>query len=80
MNSPAPPPGKFAATVALGEKGQIVIPKGVRDLFGIQPGDTVLILADVEQGIAIVPPDLADLYITQIMSGGAQPPQAKEEP
>ena len=38
-----PPPGKFAATVTLGEKGQIVIPKGARDLFGIKPGDTVFL-------------------------------------
>ena len=49
-----PPPGKFAATVTLGEKGQIVIPKGARDLFGIKPGDTVLLLADTERGIAIM--------------------------
>ncbi len=48
-------PGKFAASVKVGAKGQIVIPKGARDLFGINPGDTVLILADVEQGIAILP-------------------------
>lgn len=48
-------PGKFAASVKVGPKGQIVIPKGARDLFGINPGDTVLILADVEQGIAILP-------------------------
>lgn len=48
------PEGKFISTVKVGEKGQIVIPKGARDLFGIQPGDTLLMLADVNQGIAIV--------------------------
>ena len=42
------------ATVKVGEKGQIVIPKGARDLFGIQPGDTLLLLADKAQGIALV--------------------------
>ena len=46
--------GKYAWTVKVGEKGQIVIPKGARDIFGIQPGDTLLLLADKEQGIAIV--------------------------
>ena len=46
--------GKAAATVRVGEKGQIVIPKTVRDLMNIQPGDTLLVLADQEQGIAIV--------------------------
>ena len=39
-------PGKFAASVKVGPKGQIVIPKGARDLFGINPGDTVLIEGD----------------------------------
>ena len=48
------PEGKFISTVNVGEKGQIVIPKQVRDMFGIHPGDTLLILADKEQGIAIV--------------------------
>ena len=35
----------------------IVIPKGVRELFDIQPGDTLLLLADKKQGIAIVSND-----------------------
>ncbi|MDO5094520.1 MAG: AbrB/MazE/SpoVT family DNA-binding domain-containing protein [Propionibacteriaceae bacterium] len=48
-------PGKFAASVKVGPKGQIVIPKGARDLFGIHPGDTVLLLADSDRGIAILP-------------------------
>ena len=33
------PKGKFISLVKVGEKGQIVIPKGARELFGIQPGD-----------------------------------------
>ena len=48
-------PGKFAASVKMGPKGQIVIPKGARDLLGIRPGDTVLILADGDRSIAILP-------------------------
>ncbi|MCM1148587.1 MAG: AbrB/MazE/SpoVT family DNA-binding domain-containing protein [Butyricicoccus sp.] len=47
------PKGKYISTVSLGEKGQIVIPKKMRDMFGIQPGDTLLLLADVKRGIAI---------------------------
>ena len=48
------PEGKFASTVRVGEKGQIVIPKAARETFNIQPGDTLLLLADVHRGIAIV--------------------------
>ena len=51
------PEGKFIATVKVGEKGQIVIPKGASDIFGIEPGDTLLLLADKERGIAIVQND-----------------------
>ncbi len=49
----AHPRGKYAFSATVGEKGQIVIPKQARDLFGIKPGDTLLILADEKRGIAI---------------------------
>ena len=45
--------GKFIGSVKVGPKGQIVIPKEARDLFNINPGDTLILLADVERGIAI---------------------------
>lgn len=48
------PQGKYAWTAKVGEKGQIVIPKEARDVFGIRPGDTLLLLGDEEKGIAIV--------------------------
>lgn len=47
------PAGKFAWTATVGEKGQIVIPKQARELFGIRPGDTLLLLGDLERGLAI---------------------------
>ena len=41
------PEGKFMATVKVGPKGQIVIPKEVREMFGIESGDSLVLLADV---------------------------------
>ena len=49
------PKGKYAWTATVGEKGQIVIPKQARELFDIQPGDTLVLLGDVKRGIASPP-------------------------
>ena len=49
------PEGKYAWTVTVGEKGQIVIPKQAREDFGIKPGDTLIVLGDRERGLAIPP-------------------------
>ena len=51
------PEGYFMTTVRIGDKGQIVIPKEVREMFGIAPGDTLLLLADKSRGIALPPPE-----------------------
>ncbi|PKO13745.1 MAG: AbrB family transcriptional regulator [Chloroflexi bacterium HGW-Chloroflexi-10] len=52
------PKGKYAWTAKVGEKGQIVIPKEAREIFDINPGDTLLLLGDEAQGIAIVKNDV----------------------
>lgn len=49
------PKGKYAWTVKVGEKGQFVIPKEAREIFDIKPGDTLIVMADEKQGIAIPP-------------------------
>ena len=51
------PADKFMSSVKVGEKGQIVIPKEDREMFNIEPGDMLLLLADKERGIAIVDND-----------------------
>lgn len=61
------PEGKFASTVRVGEKGQIVIPKAAREMFNIQPGDTLLLLADVQRGIAIVRQELFAEFTEQVL-------------
>lgn len=57
--------GKYMSSVKVGSKGQIVIPKEARELFNIQPGDTLVLLADVERGIAIQRFDLFQKFSDQ---------------
>ena len=54
-------------TVKVGERGQIVIPKKARDVFNINPGDTLLILGDERKGIAIVKADIMKNFATKIL-------------
>ena len=53
--------------IKIGEKGQFVIPKEARDLFGFQPGQTILVLADVNRGLAIPPRADSERIMKQII-------------
>ena len=55
MGLPIPPRGKHLfGVVRVGDKGQIVIPQRARRVFGIQPGDTLIVMGDEAQGLALV--------------------------
>ena len=55
MGLPIPPRGKHLfGVVRVGDKGQIVIPQKARRVFGIQPGDTLVVMGDEAQGLALV--------------------------
>ena len=51
---PAPRGKSIWGSVAVGDRGQIVIPKGARDLFGLSGGQRLIVLSD-ENGIALIP-------------------------
>ena len=64
MNGPM---GKYAWTVKVGEKGQIVIPKEAREAFGISSGDTMLIFGDVSCGLVITKLDVLNKTADEII-------------
>ena len=50
-----PPKGKHIfGIVKVGDKGQIVIPAKARKIFSIDPGDSLVVLGDEGQGIALI--------------------------
>lgn len=51
---------KYVGVCKVGEKGQIVIPKEIRNMFDIKSGDSVIVLADREKGIAILKADVIE--------------------
>ena len=55
MGMNVPPKGKHLfGIVKVGEKGQIVIPAKARKTFDIKVGDSLVVLGDEAQGIALI--------------------------
>lgn len=57
---------RIFGTAKVGDRGQIVIPKEARELFGIKPGDTLLILGKQETGLIVSKPETLNLLADQI--------------
>ena len=53
-------------TAKVGDRGQIVIPKEAREFFGIEPGDTLLILGKSETGLIVTRPETLNDLANQI--------------
>lgn len=61
--------GKYIfGVVKVGDKGQIVIPKDARNLYGIKPGDALIVLGD-EKGMAMLKTEIFQDVIDQAMEG-----------
>jgi AbrB family looped-hinge helix DNA binding protein len=54
--------------VKVGDKGQIVIPKDARTIYGIKPGDSLMMLGD-QKGIALLKTEIFQGIIDQAMEG-----------
>ena len=57
---------KVFGTAKVGDRGQIVIPKEAREFFGIEPGDTLLILGKHETGLIVTKPETLNDLATRI--------------
>ena len=66
MIPPAPKGKNIWGTVAVNDRGQIVIPKGARDRFGLTGGQRLIVLSD-EQGIALIPDEAFMANLTRTM-------------
>ncbi|MFF5985504.1 AbrB/MazE/SpoVT family DNA-binding domain-containing protein [Prauserella flavalba] len=73
------PDGRYiVGTVKIGEKGQIVIPKDAREILGLSPGDTLLVLVDSTQGIALVDNERFQHFARSILAADEAPGEAAE--
>ena len=60
---------KYIGISKVGEKGQIVIPKEVRDMFDIKPGDSLIVLSDKKKGIALLKSEVIEDVTNNILEG-----------
>lgn len=58
---------RVIGTAKVGDRGQIVIPKEARELFGIRPGDTLLILGEEDTGLIVSRPEVLSDIANQIL-------------
>lgn len=63
---PIGPKGKYMfGMVTIGDKGQIVIPAKARKVFELSPGDKLIVLGDIEQGLAMVKADFITAFFNK---------------
>lgn len=63
---PAPKGKNIWGSVTINDRGQIVIPKGARDQFGLNAGQRLIVLSD-ELGIALIPDKTFEEGMTKAM-------------
>lgn len=63
--TPAPKGKHIFGTTKINGRGQIVIPKKAREVFGINNGDSVVVLGDEAEGIALIKADLFEKRLNE---------------
>ena len=60
---PGPKGKHIFGTAKINDRGQVVIPKKARELFGINNGDSLVVLGDEAEGIALIKADIFEKRI-----------------
>ncbi len=68
---PAPKGKSIWGSVIISDRGQIVIPKGARDKYGLEGGDRLIVLGD-EEGIALIPAEKFEENMKKAMEYASQ--------
>ncbi|MDD7739370.1 MAG: helix-turn-helix domain-containing protein [Lachnospiraceae bacterium] len=64
---PAPKGKNIWGSVTINERGQLVIPKAVREIFGLTGGQRLIVLSDDAEGIALVPAEVFEAKMKKAM-------------
>ena len=70
---PPGPKGKHIfGTSKINDRGQVVIPKKARELFGINNGDSLVVLGDEAEGIALIKAEIFEKRLNAIWNSMKQ--------
>ena len=73
-----PPPQKgknIWGSIVINERGQLVIPKAVRERFNLNGGDRLIVLSDDQEGIALIPAERFEAKVKQVMEFASARPE-----
>ena len=70
--TPAPKGKHIFGTTKINDRGQVVIPKRARELFGINSGDALVVLGDEAEGIALIKADIFEKRINDMWNSMKQ--------
>lgn len=72
---PAPKGKNIWGSVIINERGQLVIPKAVREKFGLTGGQRLIVFSDDQEGIALVPAEIFEARMKKAMEFASVKPK-----
>ena len=69
---PGPKGKHIFGTSKINDRGQVVIPKKARELFGINNGDSLVVLGDEAEGIALIKAEILEKRLNAIWNSMKQ--------